>query len=26
VHQKFHDDESLRTCTKCGHIMPVPPP
>ena len=25
VHQKFYGDESLRTCQKCGHIMPVPP-
>ena len=25
VHQEFYGDESLRTCQKCGHIMPVPP-
>ena len=26
LHQKFYDDERLRTCAKCGHTMPVPPP
>ena len=25
VHRKFYEDETLRTCKKCGDIMPVPP-
>lgn len=24
--EQFYGDESLRTCKKCGHVMPVPPP
>jgi 3-hydroxyanthranilate 3,4-dioxygenase len=25
VHRRFYGDEALRTCKKCGDIMPVPP-
>jgi 3-hydroxyanthranilate 3,4-dioxygenase len=25
VHEKFYSNESLRTCKRCGHILPVPP-
>ena len=25
VYQKFSSDEQLRTCKKCGQIVPVPP-
>jgi 3-hydroxyanthranilate 3,4-dioxygenase len=25
VHRKFYNDEALRTCKKCGGVMPVPP-
>jgi 3-hydroxyanthranilate 3,4-dioxygenase len=25
VHQKFYGNESLRTCRKCGWVVPVPP-
>jgi 3-hydroxyanthranilate 3,4-dioxygenase len=24
--EQFYADASLRTCKKCGHVMPVPPP
>ena len=24
VHQRFYEDESLRTCKKCGTVIPVP--
>lgn len=26
VYAKFSKDERLRTCTRCGHIVPAPPP
>jgi hypothetical protein len=25
VYQKFYGDENLRTCKKCGTVVPVPP-
>lgn len=24
--EQFYSDEKLRTCKKCGHVMPAPPP
>lgn len=26
VFERFHADEALRTCARCGHVHPVPPP
>ena len=25
VYEKFYGDEQLRTCKKCGTVVPVPP-
>ena len=26
VFARFHADAALRTCARCGHVHPVPPP